>query len=486
MAGKEEGGNLSDMSGAEFRRAMQQVTERIVALLTEPEQFAVLPAVAPGAIRSVLPARAPERAESFDTLLEDFDHLILPATTHWNHPGFMAYFATTGSAPGILAEALIAALNVNAMVWRTGPAATELEEVTVGWLRAAIGLPREFDGVINDTASTSTLYALAAAREALAGLNVREQGLGGRSEVPRLAIYCSEEAHSAAEKAAITLGIGLNGVRRIATDERLAMDVTALRAAIAQDKARGVRPMAVIATVGTTSTGSIDPVPRLAGVCREEHIWLHVDAAYAGPAAMLPELRHVMAGCEQADSVVVNPHKWLFVPIDCSILFAREPAFMRRTFSITPDFLATAESGVARNLMDYGVALGRRFRALKLWFVMRYYGTEGLAAAIRAHIRLARDLGGWIDAHPEFERLAPQMFSVVAFRHVPSGMSDEAALEAHNAGILDRVNASGEAFLSQTRVRGRYALRVAIGNLRTREAHVRRVWELLQNAAKSG
>jgi len=484
MATVESTGNLSDMSSEEFRRAMQEVTDRIAQFLESPERWRVLPAVTPGQIRAALPAAAPAQGESIDAILADFDDLIMPGTTHWNHPGFMAYFATTGSAPGILAESLIAALNVNAMVWRTGPAATELEEVTLGWVRDLMGLAADFDGVINDTASTSTLYALAAAREALPGLRIRQQGLAGRADVPKLAVYCSAEAHSSVDKAAITLGLGIDAMRRLPTDAQFRLDVGALRAAIASDRRQGILPMAVVATVGTTSTTSVDPVPDIADICETERIWLHVDAAYAGPAALLPELRYIMDGCARADSLVMNPHKWMFVPIDCSILFTRHPALMRQTFSLTPDYLTTAEDSVARNLMDYGVALGRRFRALKLWFVIRYFGATGIAARIREHIRLAGELASWIDADPEFERLAPQQFSVVVFRHVPPGMADEAALEAHNSRILDRVNASGEIFIAQTRARGTYALRVALGNLRTTEVHVRRAWELLQEAAR--
>jgi aromatic-L-amino-acid/L-tryptophan decarboxylase len=483
MATVESTGNLTDMSGDEFRAAMQAVTERIASFLEAPEGWRVLPSVMPGEIRAALPAVAPQQGETFESILADFDRLIMPGTTQWNHPGFMAYFSSSGSAPGILAESLIAALNINAMVWRTGPAATELEEVTLGWVRDLMGLPAEFDGVINDTASTSTLYALAAAREAMRGLDIRQRGLAGRADVPRLAVYCSEEAHSAADKAVITLGLGLDSIRRIPPDADYRFDVAALRAAIAADRAQGILPMAVVATVGTTSTGSVDPVAAIADICEAESIWLHVDAAYAGPAAFLPELRHIMDGCSRADTLVVNPHKWMFVPIDCSILFTRHPGVMRQTFSLTPDFLATAESGVARNLMDYGVALGRRFRALKLWFVMRYFGATGIAARIRDHIRMAGEFAGWVDAHPEFERLAPQQFSVVVFRHVPPGVSDEPAIEAHNMRILDAVNASGDVFISQTRAKGRYALRIALGNLRTTDVHVRLAWDLIQTAA---
>lgn len=474
-----------DMSADEFRACMQLVTERIAGFLEEPDAWRVLPRVAPGEVRAALPAHAPVEAESFDCIIADFDRLIMPATTHWNHPGFMAYFATTGSGPGILAEALIAMLNVNAMLWRTGPAATELEEVTLGWLRELMGLPRDFDGVINDTASSSTLYALAAARELLSDLQLREQGLAGRPEVPRLAIYCSEEAHSSVDKAAITLGLGLSGVRHVATDDQYRMDVNALRATIAEDKARGVRPLAAVATVGTTSTTSIDPVSDIADVCAEEGIWLHVDAAYGGAAALVPELRHVLAGCERAHSLVVNPHKWMFVPMDCSVLFTRRPDLMKRAFSLVPEYLTTAEGDTARNLMDYGVSLGRRFRALKLWFVLRYFGAHGMTARIREHIRLAAIFASLIDEHPAFERLAPQLLSVIVFRYRPAGVRDEAVIDAANARILEDVNASGEIFLSHTKVKGRFAMRLAIGNLRTAEVHVLRAWELIQAAANS-
>ncbi len=474
---------LGDMSGAEFRRAMELVTDRIAAFLDEPQSWRVFPDIAPGAVRAALPRHAPAQGEPLTQILDDFDRIIMPATTHWNHPGFMAYFAITGSTPGILAETLIAALNVNAMLWRSGPAATELEEVTLGWLRELIGLPGDFDGVINDTASSSTLYALAAAREMLTDLRIREEGLAGRADVPRLAVYCSEEAHSSVDKAALTLGLGMSGIRHIPTDAELRMDVAALRAAVAEDRAHGIRPMAVVATVGTTSTTSIDPVDAIADVCADEGIWLHIDAAYGGSAAVLPEMRYVLKGCERAHSLVVNPHKWLFVPIDCSALYTRRPDLVRRAFSLVPEYLTSAEADVARNLMDYGVSLGRRFRALKLWFVLRYFGADGVAARIREHIRLATLLAGWVDADPGFERLAPHPFSTVVLRHRPPGAAEGPALDAHNGRVLERVNASGEVFLSHTRVKGHYGIRVAIGNIRTTGREVRRAWELIRQAA---
>lgn len=470
------------MDAGEFRRFGQRVLDWVAGYLEDPAAWPVLPAVRPGEFRRSLPPAPPAAGEPFERVLEDFERLVPPATTHWNHPGFLAYFATTASGPGILAEWLIAALNAQAMIWRTGPAATEMEEATTGWLASLLGLPTEWYGSINDTASTSTLYALAAAREYASDLEIRERGMAGRSDLPRLRIYCSEEAHTSVDKAALTLGFGLAGVRRIATDAEFRMDPAALAAAVAEDRAAGIRPIAVVATVGTTSVTAADPVPAIAELCAREGIWLHVDAAYGGTAAAVPEMRWVLEGCERADSLVVNPHKWLFVPMDCSVLYTRRPAVLKRAFSLVPAYLATKEADEVRNLMDYGVSLGRRFRSLKLWFVMRYFGATGIADALRHHIALAQTFAGWVDAEPAWERLAPVPFSTVAFRFCPPGR-DEAALERLNARILDRVNASGEVFLSHTKVRSRYAIRLAVGNLRTRIEHVARAWALLREAA---
>jgi aromatic-L-amino-acid decarboxylase len=470
-----------DMDADAFRSAMARATEIVARYLDDPGAWPVLPPGAPGRLRDALPTHAPEVGEPMDALLDDFERLVVPHTTHWNHPGFMAYFSTSGSAPGVLAELLIAALNVNAMVWKSGPAQTELEEVTLAWLRRLLGLDDDaWDGTINDTASTSTLYALAAARESVEGLDARTRGLAGRADAPRLRVYCSEEAHSSVDKAAITLGIGLDGMRRIPTDERLAMDPAALARAIDEDRSAGMQPVAVVATVGTTSTTAIDPVPAIADICARAGVWLHVDAAYGGTAALLPEMRHILDGCERADSLVVNPHKWMFVPLDCSVLYTRRPDMLRRAFSLVPAYLETPGTGDARNLMDYGIALGRRFRALKLWFVMRWFGASGIRDRLREHLRLARALGDWVDAEPDCERLAPVAFSVVVFRF---GARDDAAADALNARVIERVNRSGEVFLAQTRVRDRLAIRVAIGNIRTSEQHVRRAWQLLREAA---
>jgi aromatic-L-amino-acid decarboxylase len=468
-----------DMSPEEFREHGYQVIDWIADFFEDIERLPVLAQVRPGEVAARIPREAPEGPGDVEEILRDFEEIIVPGTTHWNHPGFMAYFGITGSAPGVLGEALAAALNVNAMLWRTGPSATELEERSLDWLRQMMGLPEGFHGHIQDTASSSSLVAIAAAREAL-DAGIREDGLSGR-ELPRLRLYCSEEAHSSIEKSGITLGLGRTGTRRIPTDADFRMDPARLDEAIRQDRARGEIPFCVVATVGTTSTTSIDPVPAIAEICREHGLWLHVDAAYGGAAATVPEMRHVLEGCEHADSLVVNPHKWLFVPVDCSALFVRRPEVVRRAFSLVPDYLETPEGESVTNLMDYGNALGRRFRALKLWMVLRYFGRVGIAERLREHLRLAREFASWVDAEPRWELMAPAPFSTVCFRFNPQGL-DEERVDAINQRILETVNASGEIFLSHTRLRGRFALRIAIGNLRTTEKHVRRAWQLLRSA----
>ena len=455
-----------------FRAEAHRLADWIADYLENPERFPVLSRVQPGAIKSALPPSAPEHGEAFEEIFRDFEQIIVPGLTHWNHPGFFAYFAITASAPGILAEFLSAALNQQAMLWRTSPAATELEDVTLGWLRRLIGLPETFEGVIYDTASISTLHALAAAREA-AIPDVRAKGLTGRFAPAGVRVYCSEHAHSSVDKAVILLGFGHDAVVRISADAEFRMRPDRLSAAIEADRAAGLVPLAAIATVGTTSSTSVDPVADIAEICRTARVWLHVDAAYAGVAAMLPGYEWMLRGAAHADSLVVNPHKWLFTPFDLSVLYCRRMDVLRQAFSLTPEYLKTAEAAAGvRNLMDTGIQLGRRFRALKLWMILRHFGADGLRAALGEHIRLAQQFAGWIDASDRFERVAPVPFSVVCFR-----VKD--ATDEEHARLLDAVNASGEVFLSHTRLDGRYVLRLAIGNLATREAHVRRAWELL-------
>jgi aromatic-L-amino-acid decarboxylase len=463
----------------DFRSQAHRVADWIADYLDNPERFPVLSRVRPGEIRGALPARAPEKGEEFDAIFADFERIILPGVTHWNHPGFFAYFAITSSAPGILAEFLSAALNQQAMLWRTSPAATELEEVALGWLRRLIALPDTFEGVIYDTASVSTLHALAAAREA-AVPDVRAAGLAGRRDLAGVRVYCGEHAHSSVDKAVILLGLGHDALTRIPADAEFRMRPELLATAIAADRAAGLVPIAVIATVGSTSTTSVDPVEDVAAICARENVWLHIDAAYAGVAAMVPGYEWILRGAGHADSIVVNPHKWLFTPFDLSVLYCRRMDLLRQAFALTPEYLKTSEGDAGvRNLMDTGIQLGRRFRALKLWMIMRHFGAEGLRGHLAEHMRLARLFADWVDSSDRFERVAPVPFSVVCFR-LRAGATD-----AEHQRVLDTINASGEVFLSHTKLDGRYVLRLAIGNLNTTERHVVRAWELLNSAAAS-
>lgn len=467
-----------DMPVDELASSAREVADWITEYLTGVGEYPVLSPVKPGEIREKLSGPMPERGEPFSDMLRDFEEIVLPGITHWNHPGFFAYFSITGSAPGVLGEMLASALNVNAMVWRSSPAGTELEEHTLAWLRDLLGLPGKFDGIINDTASSSSLYALAAAREAKLP-EARENGLAG---APRGRFYASDQAHSSIDKAVITLGFGRTGIRRIPSDSSFRMDPEELRKAVVEDVAAGIRPLGVTATLGTTSTTSLDPVRAIGEIAREFDLWLHVDAAYGGPAAAVPEFRPLFGGWEEADSIVVNPHKWLFTPIDCSVLYVKDPEQLRRAFSLTPDYLQTPEKGTARNLMDYGVSLGRRFRSLKLWFVLRYFGAQGIRDRIRRHVEMAREVASWLDGEPDWERVAPVPFSTVVFRFAPGDIRPEDQ-DRMNHAIMDRVNGSGEVFLSHTVLNGRVCLRIALGNLRTDWAHVERCWKLLQEAA---
>ncbi|MFN2454414.1 MAG: aspartate aminotransferase family protein [Pyrinomonadaceae bacterium] len=476
---------LGDMDAAEFRRYGHEIIDWISDYLENMERYPVLAPVRPNEFREKIPAAAPAHGESMEAILADVNDLVAPALTHWNHPSFFAYFSISASAPGIFGELLAAAFNVNQMLWRTAPAATELEEVSLAWLRQMLGLPDEFQGIIYDTASISTMHAIAAARENL-DLQIRERGMSGREALPLLRVYASEQAHSSIEKALIALGLGQNSLCKIPTDEVFRMDAHALARAIEEDKRRGALPFCVVATVGTTSTTSIDPVNDIADVCEAHKLWLHVDAAYGGSAAVVPEMRFVLDGCERADSIVTNPHKWLFAPIDCSALYCRRMDILRRAFSLVPEYLRTTDAPEeVRNGMDYGVQLGRRFRALKLWMVMRYFGQEGLAARIREHWRLARLFASWVEASNDWELSAPVPFGLVCFRARPQIAPDDTAeqrdahLNALNEAVMHNVNATGEVFLSHTKLHDSLVLRLAVGNIRTTEKHVRRAWQLL-------
>jgi len=456
-----------DPNSTDFRAAGHRLIDWVADYLDGVDRHPVLSRVKPGEIAAQLPGAPSADGRPYEELIADFDAKLLPGVTHWNHPAFFAYFAITGSQAGILAELLTAALNTNGMLWRTSPSLTELETVTLRWLRDALGLPDDLFGIINDTASINSFLALAAAREAL-GLDIRGQGMAGR-DLPPLRVYCSEHAHSSIDKAALALGFGAGGIVHIESDAQFQMRPDALEAAIARDRAAGALPCFVTATTGTTSTGAVDPVRAVGEIAAREKIWLHVDSAYAGSATICPELRSIWDGIEYADSIVVNPHKWLFTPIDCSVLYTRKPEMLRRTFSLVAEYLRTSDSAEI-NYMDYGIQLGRRFRALKLWYVIEHYGLERLRGVIRDHVRYAERLANELRAKPGVEVMT-QSFSVVVFR-LTAG--DEATMAA-----MERMNASGRLFVSHTRLQGRYGIRVAIGNGATEWEHVARVLEFV-------
>ncbi len=456
---------------SDFQSAAHQAVDWVADYLRDTRRYPVAPDMKPGDLVDVLPRSGPEHGESFETILRDFDSKIIPAVTHWNHPGFLAYFACTGSTPAIIAEMLAAALNTNGLHWDTSPALVELEQVALGWLREWMGVPADWFGIIYDTASTSSFHAICAARE-MADPSTRLNGATGN-----LVLYTSEQSHSSIEKGAIAAGVGQRNVRKIPVDAEFRMNPDSLAAAIEQDRAAGKKPFCVVATVGTTSTTSVDPVAAIADITEKHGLWLHVDAAYAGAAAILPECRHILAGIGRAHSLVMNPHKWLFTNIDLSAFYTRRPDILRRAFSLTPEYLRGSEDPRATHLMDYGVPLGHRFRALKLWFILRYFGRERLQQILRSHMDWARRLAGAIQSDPRFEVVAPVPFSVVCFRY--QGSDDD------NRRIFEKVNASGKFLISRTQLAGRYVLRLAIGNLGTTWEDVQGAWEMIKAGVRS-
>jgi aromatic-L-amino-acid/L-tryptophan decarboxylase len=459
----------NDMPSDDFRTYGYQVVDWIADYLENTRKYAVMPTMKPGDLVDQLPPSAPETGEDMPAILGDFEKLVLPAVNHWNHPRFHAYFSVSASAPGILGEMLAAALNVNGMLWKSCPAAVELEQVVMSWLRQWLGLPPEFFGLIHDTASTSTMHALAAAR-AMADPAAREDGAARG-----MTLYTSEFAHSSVEKGALAIGVGAKNVRKIGVDSEYRMRPELLEAAIGQDRAQGLRPFCVVSTIGTTSVTSIDPVAAIQEIAEREGIWHHVDAAYGGVAAMLEENRWMMAGAERADSLVMNPHKWLFTPIDLSAFYCRRPEVLRQAFSLVPSYLATQENPRAVNLMDYRVPLGSRFRALKLWFVMRSFGREKVFSIIRSHVAWAKELAEAVSSDPRFEVVAPVTMSLVCFRL--RGTDED------NRELADRLNGTGLAFIAGNVLDGRFVLRLAIGNLGTTRDDVFLVWEEIRRQA---
>ncbi len=470
-----------DLAPDEFRAAAHAAVDWIADYLENATQYPVKSRVQPGGVRAALPASPPMHGEPLEDMMRDFRDIIVPGITHWNHPGFFAYFANSASYPGILGELLAAGLNANGMLWVTSPAVTELEQLTLDWLRQLMGLSDGWFGEITDTASVSTFYALAAARER-AGYDVRVQGMAGRADMPRLRVYCSEHAHSSIDKAVIALGLGHENLVKIPADDAFRMRADALEAAIQADIAAGYRPIAVIPCVGTTSMTSVDPVVAVVQIARRYDCWVHVDAAYGGVTAIVPEMRYLMDGTDDADSFVVNPHKWLFTPMDCSVFYTKHPEALKRAFALLPEYLITATQDETVNLMDYGIQLGRRFRSLKLWMVLRAFGADGIAERIRFHCELARDFAGMVHFESGgWELTAPVTMSLVCFRYAPNGMSEDEIARV-NAAIMERVNAGGLAYLSHTKLNGRYTLRLAIGNIRTDRAHVEIAWSALKEA----
>jgi aromatic-L-amino-acid decarboxylase len=476
-----------DMPAPELRAALREAADLVADYLDDIEDYAVFPPVAPGELARRLGGPPPEDPEPLEDILRDVRAQVVPNVTHWQHPSYFGYFPASASGIGLLGEMISSGLNANAFLWRTSPVGAELEGITVDWLREGLGLPADFDGVFNDTASIGSLAALAAARQHATG-NASQAGLQAS---PPLRLYISSEAHSSIERAAMILGIGRDGVRKIAIDGDRAMDPAALSAAIAEDRMAGWLPAGVVATIGTTSTTAVDPVAAIADICAAEGLWLHVDAAYAGPTALIPAMRGHFAGWERADSIVVNPHKWMFTPFDCSLLLTRRMATLRDALSLVPEYLRTTDGrDSGRDYNEYIPQLGRRARGIKMWMQLRYFGLSGLRARLQQHLDLAADLAGWIDAEPDFERLAPAPFGLVCFRWRASRFQGHeaepelaAALDARNEQLMNRLNDTGLLFLSHTRVDGRFTLRIAIGNIRTERRHVEAAWQLVRELA---
>lgn len=470
------------MNLEEFRKTAHQFVDWMADYMAEIETFPVMSPLKPGDIIRRLPVNPPQQAEAMDAIMKDFREIILPGMTHWQHPCFFAYFNANNSFPSILAEMLTATMGAQCMSWVTSPAATELEELIMQWTRKIIGLPDVFTGVIQDTASTATLCSILTAREKISNFHTNEQGLFGSN---RLAVYCSTEAHSSIEKDVKIAGLGKNHLRKIPVDHEYAMNPGALETTVKRDIQAGISPLAVVAAVGTTGSTAIDPIRKIGKICRRYNIWLHIDAAYAGTALLLPEKRWMIEGIEMADSFVFNPHKWMFTNFDCSAYFVKDKEALIRTFEILPEYLKTREGDRVNNYRDWGIQLGRRFRALKLWFVIRNFGVDGLQECIRNHIQWAQELKAEIDRSDHFEMLAPVPLATLCFRFKPEGLEDTDTLNRLNASLLETVNQSGKIYLTHTKLNGKYTLRMVIGQTRLKKGQVIDAWNRIQETARS-
>ena len=463
------------LSNAEFRKQAHAAIDWIADYLETIEQYPVKSTVRPGEISDQISDNAPVLGEDMNVIMHDFKNIIPKGITHWQHPGFMALFPSNSSYESILAEFFTAGLGVNAMVWETSPAATELEEKMMNWLRDMFQLPKSFSGVIHDTASTSSLVAIISAREKYSNYTINEKGFRGYED---LVMYCSEQTHYSIEKDAKAAGIGKENVRKIKTDQHFAMDVIALQKQIEKDLLENKKPFLVVAALGTTSSLAFDPLAEIGPICSKYGLWLHIDAAYAGSAFILPEYQHYLKGIEFADSYVVNTHKWLFTNFDCSVYFVKDAAHLINVFTTNPDYLKRTVDEVI-NYKDWGINLGRRFRALKLWFVMRGFGVEGLQEKLREHIRLSNLFYDKVKLHSEWEIMAPFVMNVMCIRYHPKNIADENELNKINEKIVLKINNSGKFYLSGTKLAGKYVIRVVIGQTNVTEQHVNELYNLL-------
>jgi aromatic-L-amino-acid decarboxylase len=468
------------MTPEEFRKHAHELVEWMAGYMENVQKYPVKSSVVPGEIFSKLPDNPPAQGESFDSLMRDFEKIILPGITHWQSPNFFAYFPANTSPPSILAEMLIATLGTQCMIWETSPAAAELEEKMMIWLRDMIGLPSGFEGVIQDSASTATLAAILTAREKASNYSLNYEGV---EHAGTFKVYCSEQTHSSVEKAVKICGIGSKNLVKVSVKEDFSMDPEKLKEAIIHDKENGQIPCCVVATIGTTGTTAVDPLRAIGEICRDNDIWLHIDAAMAGTALILPEFKWMLDGREYIDSFVFNPHKWMFTNFDCSAYFVKDAGALIKTFEILPEYLKTRTRGKVNDYRDWGIPLGRRFRALKLWSVIRSYGTEGLREKIRYHISIAARLSDLISEETDFEILAPVILSVVCFRYVPSGF-DKDKINTLNEKLNHQLNDSGKLYLSHTVLNGRYTLRMVTSQTNVTHGHVERAWTLIKNTAR--
>lgn len=470
------------MDVEEFRKQAHQLVDWMADYYRNIETFPVKARVNPGDIYRQIPEAPPEEGESMESIFKDFEHVILPGMTHWQSPNFFAYFPANSSYPSVLGEMLTATLAAQCMIWDTSPAAAELEEKVMNWLKTMLGLPQNWEGVIQDTASSATLVSLLTAREKYSNYQINEKGFADFTD---FRIYCSTETHSSIEKAVKIAGFGKENLVKVQVDDALRMDPQALQQAIEADLKAGKKPIAVVATLGTTGTTAIDPLKEIADICKRHNLWLHVDAAFAGNALVLPEFRWMIEGIEQVDTFVFNPHKWMFTNFDCSAYFVKDRQALLRTMAILPEYLKTATTGRVNDYRDWGIALGRRFRALKLWFVIRNFGVKGIQERFRDHIRWASELEEDMARQADFEIMAPRTLNLVCFRYHPGAVNDENQLDELNMRLEQALNDSGKLFLTHTRVNGKYTLRMVTGQTYLQKKHVQNAWAIIQRQARA-